>query len=42
MRYLKLGSTGLEVSPIAIGAMTYGDPRRGHPCGRSTRTPAAR
>jgi aryl-alcohol dehydrogenase-like predicted oxidoreductase len=31
MRYLKLGTTGLDVSPIAIGAMTYGDPRRGHP-----------
>ncbi len=31
MRYIKLGKTGLEVSPIAIGAMTYGDPSRGHP-----------
>ena len=31
MRYIKLGDTGLDVSPIAIGAMTYGDPRRGHP-----------
>ncbi|SDL80463.1 aldo/keto reductase [Nonomuraea jiangxiensis] len=31
MRYIKLGTTGLEVSPIAIGAMTYGDPDRGHP-----------
>ncbi|MEV6849674.1 aldo/keto reductase, partial [Actinoplanes sp. NPDC051411] len=31
MRYLKLGTTGLDVSPIAIGAMTYGDPGRGHP-----------
>lgn len=31
MRYIKLGSTGLDVSPIAIGAMTYGDPNRGHP-----------
>ncbi|WP_432842415.1 aldo/keto reductase [Dactylosporangium sp. CA-092794] len=31
MRYIKLGSTGLDVSPIAIGAMTYGDPGRGHP-----------
>jgi aryl-alcohol dehydrogenase-like predicted oxidoreductase len=29
--YVKLGSTGLDVSPIAIGAMTYGDPDRGHP-----------
>ena len=31
MEYIKLGSTGLDVSPIAIGAMTYGDPSRGHP-----------
>jgi aryl-alcohol dehydrogenase-like predicted oxidoreductase len=31
MRYIKLGKTGLEVSPLTIGAMTYGDPRRGHP-----------
>jgi aryl-alcohol dehydrogenase-like predicted oxidoreductase len=25
MRYIKLGHTGLDVSPIAIGAMTYGE-----------------
>ncbi|SMD26950.1 aldo/keto reductase [Kibdelosporangium aridum] len=31
MRYTKLGTTGLDISPIAIGAMTYGDPHRGHP-----------
>jgi aryl-alcohol dehydrogenase-like predicted oxidoreductase len=31
MDYTKLGTTGLDVSPIAIGAMTYGDPNRGHP-----------
>ncbi|WP_305788270.1 aldo/keto reductase [Symbioplanes lichenis] len=31
MRFTKLGTTGLDVSPIAIGAMTYGDPGRGHP-----------
>ena len=31
MRYLKIGRTGLDVSPIAIGAMTYGEPGRGHP-----------
>jgi len=31
MQYVKLGSTGLDVSPIAIGAMTYGEPDRGHP-----------
>ncbi|BBX62995.1 NADP-dependent aryl-alcohol dehydrogenase [Mycobacterium saskatchewanense] len=31
MEYIKLGTSGLDVSPIAIGAMTYGDPERGHP-----------
>src|SRR5919107_1145686 len=31
MDYIKLGRTGLDVSPIAIGAMTYGEPGRGHP-----------
>jgi len=31
MRYIKLGRTGLDVSPICIGAMTYGEPNRGHP-----------
>jgi len=31
MRSVKLGTTGLDVSPVAIGAMTYGEPRRGHP-----------
>ncbi len=31
MRYVKLGTTGLDVSPIAIGAMSYGEPDRGHP-----------
>ena len=31
MQYIKLGATGLDVSPVAIGAMTYGAPERGHP-----------
>jgi aryl-alcohol dehydrogenase-like predicted oxidoreductase len=31
VRYIKLGRTGLDVSPVAIGAMTYGEPGRGHP-----------
>ena len=31
MKYIKLGTSGLDVSPIAIGAMTYGEPGRGHP-----------
>src|SRR5260370_13889557 len=29
MQYVKLGMTGLDVSPIAIGAMTFGEPNRG-------------
>ena len=31
MRHVRLGTTGLQVSLIAIGAMTYGEPDRGHP-----------
>jgi 1-deoxyxylulose-5-phosphate synthase len=31
MRYRKLGRTRLDVSPIALGGMTYGEPDRGHP-----------
>ena len=31
MHYRKLGRSGLDVSPIAIGGMTYGEPGRGHP-----------
>jgi predicted aldo/keto reductase-like oxidoreductase len=31
MRYIKLGNTGLDISPIALGCMTYGEPNRGHP-----------
>jgi aryl-alcohol dehydrogenase-like predicted oxidoreductase len=31
MRYKRLGRTGLEVSKIAVGAMTFGEPGRGHP-----------
>jgi 1-deoxyxylulose-5-phosphate synthase len=29
MDYVKLGSTGLDVSPICLGLMTYGEPGRG-------------
>ena len=29
--YVKLGRTGLEVSPICLGGMGFGDPSRGHP-----------
>jgi aryl-alcohol dehydrogenase-like predicted oxidoreductase len=32
MKYIKLGNTGLDISPLALGCMTYGDPNRGpHP-----------
>jgi 1-deoxyxylulose-5-phosphate synthase len=31
MRYVKLGKSGLDISPIALGCMTYGQPDRGHP-----------
>jgi 1-deoxyxylulose-5-phosphate synthase len=32
MNYVKLGSTGLDVSPLALGCMTFGDPDAGaHP-----------
>ena len=32
MKYVKLGRTGLDVSRISLGCMTYGDPERGnHP-----------
>ncbi|MGI5212576.1 aldo/keto reductase [Plantactinospora sp. CA-290183] len=29
MRYVRLGGSGLEVSGIVLGCMSYGDPRRG-------------
>jgi 1-deoxyxylulose-5-phosphate synthase len=32
MRYRKLGRTGLDVSPVCLGCMSFGDPTRGtHP-----------
>jgi aryl-alcohol dehydrogenase (NADP+) len=32
MDYVKLGSTGLDVSPLSVGCMSFGDPARGgHP-----------
>ncbi|MFC4943716.1 aldo/keto reductase [Pseudonocardia sp. GCM10023141] len=30
MKYVKLGSTGLDVSTICLGAMSFGDPERGN------------
>ncbi|MEV4753870.1 aldo/keto reductase [Micromonospora sp. NPDC049559] len=32
MQYVKLGNTGLDISPLCLGCMTYGEPNRGnHP-----------
>lgn len=31
MQYVKLGHTGLDVSPVCIGCMGFGDPSRGYP-----------
>ena len=31
MQYKKLGHTGLDVSPVCIGCMGFGDPSRGYP-----------
>ncbi len=31
MQYKKLGHTGLDVSPVCIGCMGFGDPARGYP-----------
>ena len=31
MQYKKLGHTGLDVSPVCIGCMGFGDPLKGHP-----------
>ena len=31
MQYIKLGRTGLDISPICIGCMGFGDPSRGYP-----------
>jgi aryl-alcohol dehydrogenase-like predicted oxidoreductase len=30
MRYVKLGRTGLDISPLVLGCMTYGTPDRGN------------
>jgi aryl-alcohol dehydrogenase-like predicted oxidoreductase len=31
MKYTKLGSTGLDVSKICLGCMSFGDPEKGYP-----------
>jgi aryl-alcohol dehydrogenase-like predicted oxidoreductase len=31
MDYVRLGNTGLEVSPICVGCMSWGDPAKGRP-----------
>ena len=30
MKYVSLGRTGLRVSPVCLGCMTYGVPERGN------------
>jgi aryl-alcohol dehydrogenase-like predicted oxidoreductase len=42
MEYTRLGATGLEVSRICLGCMSFGVPDRGTTPGPSTRTPAGR
>ena len=45
MEYIKLGSTGLDVSRICLGCMSFGEPARGsHPwsCPRTTARPIVR
>lgn len=29
MEYIRLGASGLQVSPIAVGSMSFGEPDRG-------------
>ena len=31
MQYNKLGHSGLDISPVCVGCMGFGDPSRGHP-----------
>ena len=38
MDYVRLGATGLEVSRICLGCMSYGEPDRGNHDGPWTRT----
>lgn len=42
MQYVKLGSTGLDVSRICLGCMTYGSPTAARTSGPSTRRPRDR
>ena len=41
IRYTKLGNTGLDVSAVTLGCMSWGDPAVAVIRGSSTRTPAA-
>jgi aryl-alcohol dehydrogenase-like predicted oxidoreductase len=42
MDYVKFGGTGLEVSKICLGCMTFGDPTAATTPGRRARKRAAR
>ena len=42
MEYRRLGTTGLEISPICLGVMSFGDASRGVTRGRWPRTTPAR
>ncbi len=42
MQYVKLGSTGLDVSRVCLGCMTYGLPDRGNHEWTWTRRPPVR
>ena len=42
MNYVRLGRTGLKVSRLCLGCMSYGEPERGNHPGRSAKHRAGR